>query len=515
MATRKILEKKSENEILVKLKGGGYVDVSGDIWTGRGSTLEIAINFLDFPSIALHLIPSIKKTTLHYLKNYAAGTLRSQSYVLRHFLRHLIDLEKKPIKNITDAHILNYYDNLEYKNKWYLGNLSVFLNKWHGLGYPGVSAEAIKVLKKIRKVGNVKGLATLTMDLHKGPFSDLEFEALNYELLTFYEFGDISQQDFCLMLLILSFGFRPVQLAWLKVKDCVGYTPSSGGKYELEVPVPKNGLAPRSEFRTFLIHSDFGEILTEHANAVKNQFSGLLADQAEAPLFPGENIDNEGNLVENLQFHRLPSEIGERIRSIGNSLYVISERTAQPLNVFPTRFRRSYGTRLRSEGRALSVIAYLLCHHDMQNVTVYSGESWAAAERIDKGTALMLAPLIQAFLGEIVVDESEAIRGNDPSSRIFDPRITGNNDPMGNCGKYGFCGLCAPIACYTCRTFNPWLDGPHEIVFNHLVSERERLMKSDKKIASILDRTILAVAEVIRRCEEMYAMFDAETEDER
>jgi hypothetical protein len=76
--------------------------------------------------------------------------------------------------------------------------------------------------------------------------------------------------------------------------------------------------------------------------------------------------------------------------------------------------------------------------------------------------------------------------------------------PMGNCGEHGFCGLLAPIACYTCRSFQPWLDGPHDAVLEHLICERERLLAgSDVRIASINDRTILAVAEVIRRCDEI------------
>jgi len=76
--------------------------------------------------------------------------------------------------------------------------------------------------------------------------------------------------------------------------------------------------------------------------------------------------------------------------------------------------------------------------------------------------------------------------------------------PMGNCGKFGFCGSLAPIACYTCSNFQPWLDGPHDAVLMHLISERERLLVgSDIRIASINDRTILAVAEVVKQCEDI------------
>lgn len=69
---------------------------------------------------------------------------------------------------------------------------------------------------------------------------------------------------------------------------------------------------------------------------------------------------------------------------------------------------------------------------------------------------------------------------------------------------YGFCGALAPIACYTCKSFQPWLDGPHQEVMDGLLEERQRIrqLTRDESMVAINDRTIVAVAEVIRRCEE-------------
>jgi hypothetical protein len=75
---------------------------------------------------------------------------------------------------------------------------------------------------------------------------------------------------------------------------------------------------------------------------------------------------------------------------------------------------------------------------------------------------------------------------------------------MGECGKHGFCGFAAPVACYTCKSFEAWLDGPHEAVLNYLIARREQLLQtSDKRMASVNDRTILAVAAVVQRCSEL------------
>ena len=109
-----------------------------------------------------------------------------------------------------------------------------------------------------------------------------------------------------------------------------------------------------------------------------------------------------------------------------------------------------------------------------------------------------LAPYAQAFAGVLVDTEKEARRGNDPSSRIRSEEGNG----IGTCGEYGFCGANVPIPCYTCMHFQPWLDGPHEEVYQDLLAKREEVVNitGDLQIAAVLDRTIIAVADVILRC---------------
>jgi hypothetical protein len=113
--------------------------------------------------------------------------------------------------------------------------------------------------------------------------------------------------------------------------------------------------------------------------------------------------------------------------------------------------------------------------------------------------ALQLAPIAQAFCGELIDDESHATRANDPTSRIRDPESL---ETLGNCGRYGFCTECAPVACYTCRRFQPWVDAPHERILDALLVKREKVhrLTGDLRIASVADRTILAAADVVRRC---------------
>ena len=149
------------------------------------------------------------------------------------------------------------------------------------------------------------------------------------------------------------------------------------------------------------------------------------------------------------------------------------------------------------EGKGEYVVAEGLDHSDNQNAGVYVRNVPEIVERLDKALALQLAPIAQAFQGVLVISEKTARRGGEPNSRI---RSGGGN--VGNCGSYGFCGALAPVACYTCTHFQPWLDGPHEYVLDQLISERDDVYADtgDLKIASVNDRLILAVSDVVARC---------------
>ncbi len=60
----------------------------------------------------------------------------------------------------------------------------------------------------------------------------------------------------------------------------------------------------------------------------------------------------------------------------------------------------------------------------------------------------------------------------------------------------------APISCYTCTHFQPWLYGPHEMILDELIEKRDKILSvtKDIKMATVNDRLILAVSDVILRC---------------
>ena len=268
-----------------------------------------------------------------------------------------------------------------------------------------------------------------------------------------------------------------------------------------ESPVTVVGVDEVLNYKATL-HSSRLWRLWQHATDTKAVFEGVLGNPADAPLFPAK--ERRYQEPKGFEFHRTGASISDALTKIVESLGVISVRTGEAINITPYRFRRTTGTRAAVEGHGELIIAELLDHTDTQNVGVYVQAVPEIVERIDRAMAFHLAPLAQAFAGTIVSSEADAIRGGDPSSRVCDPRFDPSMKPMGSCGSHGFCGAMAPVACYNCRSFQPWLDGPHEAVLDYLIAEREHLLAgADIRIASINDRTILAVAEVVARCNQI------------
>ncbi len=227
-------------------------------------------------------------------------------------------------------------------------------------------------------------------------------------------------------------------------------------------------------------------------------------DRLELPLFPDlsefSKIESPRHLRESSASDRLhirSSKVTETCKHIADVAEIHSERTGELLNISSNRFRYTTGTRAAREGFGEMVIAELLDHSDTQNAGVYIKNIPEHVEKLDQAVGHYLAPYAQAFAGVLVDVESDASRGNDLTSRI---KVDGKG--VGTCGSYGFCGANVPIPCYTCMHYQPWLDGPHEIVYDELISERKRLLDltGDKQIAAVNDRSILAVAEVIQRC---------------
>jgi hypothetical protein len=387
---------------------------------------------------------------------------------------------------ITSTDLINYKATLTDSTSWYLGSLAGLLKKWHSLGYSGVTADAVALLKQLRTKGNQKGEAVLTHDPIHGPFTDIELESLQSSLDMAYAAWRGGQRRVfaCLPVHVARAACRAVRRAE-SARRWRGVCERRDPRIHVADPACK-AAQPAFAFRVQgpSAHSPGRRAAGAARNEVRAAFQGLLPDPSDAPLFPARR--RLGGRTSGFEHHRTAQTIADLLeRSLGR-LNAMSERTGQRLHITATRFRRTVATRAAMEGHGELIIAELLDHTDTQNVGVYIEARPEIVERIDRAIAMYMAPMAQAFAGVIIDDESQASRAGDPSSRVCDPRFDPSMRPMGSCGKHGFCGFLAPIACYTCVSFQPWLDGPHEAVLEYLIGERDRLATgTDLRIASV------------------------------
>ncbi|WP_028629268.1 site-specific integrase [Metapseudomonas resinovorans] len=445
---------------------------------------------------------SVRRVLEFYSRTGAPSHARNIFNRILHYCEQMQDSELFSV-----ASLISYRSSLNKKTEWYMGVLRGAIRQWSRLGYPGISDEVMALLDKWVLKGNEKGFAVQSMCPEDGPLTDIELQGVIAAVIDAFTEKRLSMEETCLSMILAMTGRRPGQIAALKIKDLISTEP---GAYWISFPRAKQRNTPwRSAFNRFAIVEDLWLLLQQQAEAVKKVFSEQAGRplpkkvQDELPLFPVSHsleVDSDVEALLGSDRLHIPTSgvYGATVR-VAKTIAVISERTGAPIALNPNRFRYTLGTNLAREGRGELVIAEALDHSDTQNVGVYVRNIPEIVERIDKAVALQLAPLAQAFRGVLVASERDARRGDDPSSRISNGRAN-----VGTCGSYGFCGALAPIACYTCAHFQPWLDGPHEEVLDRLIEERDRVRDNcgDLKIASTNDRLILAVSDVINRCKE-------------
>lgn len=485
-------------------RSGVVFDPRQDLWKFRDGVKNVNLVFDDWGLENSELKDGFKRALAWQIRSMSPSHAVNMYVKTKHLFKFLMDQFSGLPAEISEEHLISYAADPMVLKNGYLSGLSGFLKKWHEFGYPGVSKGAVDYLKSVRLRGNEKGVAVRTMDPVWGPLTVMETEALLDALSEAFRDQKVSTQDYLLVWLVIAIGMRPVQYATLKVCDLkVLQTQGGDETFMLSIPRAKQqGVVDmRSVKKNRAILPEVGKLMLLHIQEVKLRFSALLPDLEQAPMFPAMSAQRTASGYE---FHNGSSALANRVKRVLESLSVRSHRTGEQIHIAATRFRRTIGTRAAEEGHGPLVIAEILDHTDTQNVGVYIEATPAIIERIDRAIAIQMAPLAQAFAGKLIKSEADATRGAEPSSRIIDLRIDRSGQAMGSCGQYSHCGFSAPIACYRCSCFEPWLDGPHEAVLAYLLDRREKLLvTTDERVASINDLAILAVAEVVRRCDEV------------
>lgn len=483
----------------VRTREGFEFDPRPSVWRVASPGYEARNwRFDEFASAGPRFVVCLKLGLIHFLENRSFDHSANLFGRFLDFYRSTFS-EAPPEGGLVDLdHLLRFRASLSPDTVWYLGVVRILLVRLQEARLSIATQAAIDHLRRSRIPGNPKGVDVRTRDPKRGAFSTPELEAIQSQVNKAYAEGAISLSDYALAVVFLAFAPRPAQAMALKERDLVVGTDRKEQKvYVLLMPRAKQrGAAPRqAQPKSRRCAQNVGKLLeslVEH-NAKLRQDRGVILD--DPPLFMGAA---EGEFPD-FAWHETRPAIGRRlIRTLAVACPDL------PSN--PKRFRHTLAQRLADMGASKHVVAEILDHSDTQNVGVYFEASTASAARLSRKMALDLAPLAQAFKGMRVAPAREVSGGHMQGGGIHDWSLPGHGgDALGSCGQMGFCGLNVPVACYTCRHFQPILEGPHDEELEKLLAERERqrLAGYDNKIVEILDSTILAVAEVIRDCETM------------
>lgn len=471
---------------------GIVFDPRQDDWHVGGLIRPHRIGFGIFSWLSKTVVHRLKWAILLSLQKKSFGHSMNLHYHFKGFYQSVLQHTDNAHHRVELSHILTFKGRLNSATEWKLGVVRILLTDMQALGFGIASDEALEYLATATIRGNIKGTSVRTRDPDKGAFTDTELLAIQSALNNAYANGVISLNQFAITWLFLAYGPRPIQIAALKERDLVVSENEEGRLYALRMPRAKqHGEKARDSFKTRYCGKQVGTLLEQVIKNNDSRRRDLGLAENDCPMF----IAKEEGRLPSLRFHITSDRIGEVVND--------TIRRITGLKTNARRFRITLAQRAVDDGKDKYTVAELLDHSDTQNVEVYYEASPAMVLRLDRHLAMEMAPLAHAFAGVVVTTEKEARRGEDRSSRIFDRSLSDNvSEALGTCGQMSFCGLAAPFACYTCRHFQPWLDGPHDEFLEALVADRDRLEAEgySAKIYTIRDRTILAVAEVIQLC---------------
>lgn len=473
-------------------RSGQPFSPGADEWVVDGLVGSFIFKFRLFENFSPRMVHCLKITVSWYLQNFSLSHAWNLHSTAVFFHRGLGIPSPTDLSSIELHHVLKFRSTLNVETEWRLAIIRMLLKQMARLRCGIASTEVIDYLSDSRIAGNPKGTSVRTRDPETGMFSDVELKSIQSRVNDAFAAGKLDIYAYALTWLFLAYGPRSVQFAAMKETDLIVSRSKAGHAYALRIPRAKQrDQAVRESFKTRYCSKEIGLILEKviaHNQEVRSE-NGIAG--SENPMF----MSSSARRRDGLDFHMSSGEIAR--------IVVASVSRLTGLNVNPRRFRITLGQRAVDDGMDKYTLAELLDHSDTQSVRFYYEASPATVVRLDRHLAMELAPLAQAFAGVIINDETDASRANDHRSRIYDRSLNDNTDrALGNCGQMSFCGLFAPYACYTCRHFQPWIDGPHEEFLAVLVNDRERMMGEglSEKIYAIRDRTILAVAEVIQLC---------------
>lgn len=465
---------------------------------------------------------NVKKAKASVKKEIEAWLVAALSYYAQESSARTVNLITSILSRCAASklNVLDEIDALAIRNRFNRNEFSTlrrFIKKWREEYSLSVfpSEEVVSAFKALKPNKNAGPCPVESMDPVKGPFTLNEMQAIFEWSNDSYASGNFPIEVFVYIRLLIAIGARRSQLQKLVFKDII-YT---DGEAVIKMPKSKGRVfGYRDGFKSYKIAPDLYDLLRGYQSIVlrrlKDEKPEVDWDKAlpNVPLFCAKGKNKDGAIIDapdlkdlefspQIKFHKPDSSMSLLLSKVSKYPgFPISERTGERIHLGSHRFRHTLGTDMSRMGFGPYVIASALSHEGIGSVGRYIKTSPEMGKRIDDKMKEEMALVVNAFQGRLVENASSAINGALPNKTI-----RGQSAAIATCGADSNCHLDAPVACYTCSKFQPWLEGPHEEVLERLKLRQERAIgaagkNSDSAIS--FDRPILAVMQVIKKIKE-------------
>lgn len=380
------------------------------------------------------------------------------------------------------------------------------------LGIEGFDDDVAAELDEMIIGKNPIGQAVLSNDTQLGPIPRREMDVLLMKLRDATERKLIPTTHLAVIWLFICFGCNSKNLRLIHESDCfVVEVPDGDPVYQVHVPrIKKRTRGERDQSRVRQVPVDIGAVLDQLVSDNRQDAlyrDGIDRQRFDWPLFRAAKVRD--NLLDgpfDASAYRVHTGWPALMLKEVAELLDLKTSDGTRLNLTPRRLRYTFAARLVADGAAPRDVADALDHSSLHFVMVYFNARLEAVERIDKAVEGALAPVADAFMGRIAVDEAAASGTRRKLRRISHVSPTMNAmRAVGSCGELGDCEKHAPTACYDCRVFIPFVDADHQAVLDDLLFQRERRLANgdDPRWTQINDRAIANTRAIILRCESM------------
>lgn len=464
--------------------GRGFVPAR-DVWTLRPSNDKrsgVYLEGLDFTEISQMPI-SLRFVLASIAERVSSGAVKSYVHAL-----------KRASASLTNGEIIDHSwfvaqkIRLGPREEYKLSQIRSLVKEWLELQIEIPSQHDANLIAQEKLKQAPQSEAVMMRGHQDGPLTRSEsatlFKALNNAL----ENGEVTLFQFVVTRLLYELGVRVEQAGHLRLSD---FKFEWARAYVL-MPRAKQGTQPRTLFSKRQISSGLGravQILIEQISSKTDN-----RDLSRIGLIDPEN---ERHFVLKEGLLKLDkSSLRNILKQTVGQLQVPSEKTGEPINIFPRRLRYTLATEAIEDGEDPFVVAQMLDHETTQTISHYVQLRNATIDALDKKIGAQMMVLAAPFKGKII--SRGTVMSGGP---VFDPE---SDNEVGGCGTANSCGLPHPVACYSCPKFEPYKDAPHDIILDQMEKKKEAYESKYPAYARQLDQEILSIKRVIAACEQSF-----------